>query len=377
MKITRILLLLFILSSCSTSQKAFKRGDYYDATLKAVKQLRNKPDAKNASEVVQKSYPMALEYYRQKVNELTASNQPDKYLKIVETYSLLNTLADEITRCPAALELVKPVVYFHAQMQKAGELAVQEQFNRARQLMETTNYVDARMAVEKLEWVRQRQPNYQNLETVLLQARDLATLKTVVELLPPRNVNTNINTQVFYMRTLDFLDKKIENQYTRFYQPDQAEQITLKPHEILSVQFAEFQIGAMVEREKESKYESDSIEVGSYTDSDGISHSVFGTVKATAHQYEREVRAKALLEVKIIDFQTEAVLASQKFPGEYIWNNEWASFNGDERALPEQVFKLTKKKQQMPPSAQDLFLLLSDPMFQDMSNFLRNYYKRK
>lgn len=377
MKTTKILLLLLIFSACSTSQQAFKKGNYYDATLKAVKQLRNKPDAKKASEVIQKSYPMALEYHRQKINELTVSSQPDKYMKIVETYTLLNTLADEITRCPAALDLVKPVVYFHSQLQKAEELAVQEQFNRARQLLETGYYGDARLAVERLEWVRQKQPSFRNIEATLIQARDLATLKTVVEMLPPRNVNSNINTRVFYMRTLDFLDKRIGNQFTRFYQPDQAEKISLKPHEILTVQFAEFQIGALVEREKESKYESDSVVVGTFTDSDGVSHNVLGIVKATAHLYEREVVARALLEVKIIDFQTDAVLATQKFPGEFFWKNEWANFNGDERALPDQVLQLTKKKQQMPPSPQDLFLLLSDPMFQDMSNFLRNYYKQK
>lgn len=377
MRITSAILLLLILSACSTSQQAFKKGDYYDASMKAVKQLRNKPDAKNASEVIQKSYPMALEYYRQKINELTASNQADKYLKIVETYTLLNSLADEISRCPAALDLVKPVVYFHSQLQKAEELAVQEQYNRARQLMESGFYGDARLAVERLEWVRQRQPSFRNIESTLAQARDLATLKTVVELLPPRNVNSNINTRVFYLRTLDFLDKKIGNQYTRFFQPDQAEKNALKPHEVLTIQFAEFQIGALVDREKESKYESDSVVVGTYTDSDGVSHNVLGKVKATAHLYERELVARALLEVKIIDYQNDLVLATQKFPGEFIWRNEWATYNGDDRALPDQVLQLTKKKQQMPPSPQDLFLLISDPMFQDMSNFLRNYYRKK
>ena len=372
-----ILLLFFVFTACSTSQSAFKKGDYYDATLKAVKQLRNKPESGKAISVIQKSYPMALEYDRQKINELSLSNHPDKYLKIVEAYTRLNILADEITRCPAALEAIKPVVYFHSQLQKAEELAVTEQYNAASRLVETGNYQDARVAVDRLEWVKQKNPKYRNVDEQLANARNLATLKTVVELKPDLNVNYNINSKVFYLRVYDFLNKNIGNQYTRFYQPDQAEKITLSPHEIVTIQFIEFQIGAMIEREKENKYVSDSLIVGTFTDSKGVENNVYGTVKATVNEFERELIARGLVEIKIIDFDSQEMIASQKFPGEFMWRNNWATYNGDQRAVPDHIYKLTKEKQMMPPSPQDMFLLLSDPMFSSASQFLRNYYRKK
>lgn len=372
-----IVLITLLISGCSTSQSAFKKGEYYDATLKAVKQLRNNPDSKKALVIVQKSYPMALEYDRQKVNELSLSNHPDKYMKIVETYTRLNILADEITRCPAALEALKPVVYFHSQLQKAEELAVNEQFSAAIRLVETGNYQDARIAVERLEWVKQKNPKYRNVDEQLANARNLATLKTVVELKPELNVNYDINSKVFYLRVYDFLNKNIANQFTKFYQPDQAEKIALSPQEIVTIQILEFQIGAMIDKEKEHKFVSDSLVVGTFTDSKGVEHNVFGTVKATVNEFERELIARGLVEIKIIDFDSQEIITSQKFPGEFMWRNNWATYNGDQRAVPDHIYKLTKEKQMMPPSPQDMFLLLSDPLFSNASQFLRNYYRKK
>ena len=370
-------LIASFLTSCNPSMKAFKNGNYHDATIKAVKQLRNNPDSKNALDVIQKSYPMELDYERQRIQELTISNQPDKYFNITETYTRLNDLADEITRCPAALEVLKPVVYFHPQLQKVEKLAWEEQYSASEKLMDTGNYLHARSAVKRLEWIKEKNPEYKDLPKLLEEARSLATLKTVVELKPEVHENYDINAGVFYQRMFDYLNKNIKNEFIRFYKPDLAEEISLSPNEILTIQFLEFQIGTLAEREKQTSYESDSVVVGTYTNSDGNEYEAYGTVKAKVTTYENELPSTTLMELNIIDFNTKEVLASKKFHSEYIWKNRWATFNGDERAVPQDLIKLTKRKQQMPPPPQEMFLLLSDPVFNDASQYLRSYYKKK
>ena len=139
----------------------------------------------------------------------------------------------------------------------------------------------------------------------------------------------------------------------------------------------DFSIGTLAEREKETKYESDSLAVGTYTGSDGKEYDAFGTVKATVHTYEKELPVKALMELTITNNQSRETIVSQKFQAEYIWKNRWATFNGDERAVPDELLSLSKRKQQMPPPPQDMFLLVSDPIYNDASQFLRSYYKRK
>lgn len=370
-------LVAVMFASCNPSMKAFKKGNYYDATIKAVKQLRNNPDSKNALEVVQKSYPMALDYEKQRIKELTISNQPDKFFNISETYTRLNNLADEIARCPAALEVLKPVVYFHTQQKKAEELAWDEQYNAAQHLMDSGNYMDARLAAKRLEWIKEKNPNYKNLPEVLAEAYDLGTLKTLVKLKPELHKNYDINSYVFYDRLLDYLNKNIKRNFIQFYDTDLAKKIRLHPNEILSIQFLDFTIGQMTERESENEYESDSLSVGTYTDNDGNEHNAYGTVKATVYSNEQELPSKALMEITITDASTNEILATQKFQSEYRWTNRWVTFNGDKRAVPDNLLELTKRKHQVPPRPQELFLLLSDPIFNDATTYLRSYYRKK
>jgi hypothetical protein len=376
----RIIIAVFIASvvfSCSTAQKSFNKGNYYDATLRAVKQLRTKPDAKKALAIVEKSYPMALEYHKQRIDAIAASNQPDKFLRIVDEYTLLNSMADEITRCPPALNAVKPVVYFHDQLKKAELLAVDEQFKSALKMLSNASIPDARLAHQKLIWVKQRQPNYNGIERQLAIAKDLATLKVVVEHLPELQKNYNIDSRVFYVRLFDQLSRSLGNDFLRFYQPNLAEELQIAPHEVVEIQFLEFVVDAVREKTSSQELSKDSVVIGSYTDNEGNVFPVSGTVKAKVEIHSREIIARAVLSINIKNYHSGEIIQTRKFPNEYLWRNEWATFNGDEKALPKNILGLTSQKQMQPPLPQELFLMVSDPIYQNGLSFLRSYYNKK
>jgi hypothetical protein len=286
-------------------------------------------------------------------------------------------LADEISRCPAALEVLKPVVYFHKQLQKAETLAFNEQYDIGMALLDSENYSDARLALNRLNWVKNKQANYQGIDTALERAKQLAILKTVVEYKPENHSNYEINSYIFYKRLFDFVEKKASNQFTSFYMPEMAEDFKIKPHEVVSVQFLDFEIGQLYEREKEKIYESDSLIVGSYSDNKRIEYDVFGTVTADVITYEQEIRAKTILEIRIEDYQTGELILKKNYPGEYIWENQWVTFNGDSKAVPNHLLELTEQQRKAPPSPQEMFLLLSDPLFYSASSSLNSYYKKK
>jgi hypothetical protein len=82
-----------------------------------------------------------------------------------------------------------------------------------------------------------------------------------------------------------------------------------------------------------------------------------------------------LLQIDISDFRTGEIIQSRKFPSDYVWHNKWAMYNGDERALPVEIIKLTKNKQINPPDPQEMFLLTSDRVFANASSFLKSHYK--
>lgn len=372
-----ILLIALAIGACSTGKSAYNKGNYYDATMKAVRHLRSNPDSKKSLALVQKSYPMALNYHRQQVDAMAASNHPDKYLRIVEEYELMNSMADEITRCPPALEVLRPVVYFHDQQKKAELMAINEQYSNAKKLMSNGNISDAQLAYRRLQWIKQKQPNFSGIDQQLAIAKDLATLKVVVEHFSEMQKNYNIDSRVFYSRLYDQLVRSSGYEFIRFYQPALAEELSIKPHEVVSVQFLEFTIGAIRDHSSSNSYKSDSVVVGSYTDNDGNVFDVKGSVSAKVEQFEREVVARGILSITITDFHSNEIIQSRKYPGDYIWRNQWATFNGDERALPKNIKALTKEKQRMPPSPQEIFLLFSEPLYQNASSFLKSYYSKR
>jgi hypothetical protein len=375
----QIIVVCFVvsLSSCNTGKVAYNRGDYYDATMQSVQCLRLKPSSEKAIATLKKSYPMAIDYYTQKVNELNISNDPDKCVKIVEFYTKLNQLGDEIARCPAALEAVKPVIYFHEQLQKAKELAAKEQYGQAIALLQSGTIEDARLAYARLEKVKMCEPNFNGIDRLLAESEDKATLKVVVEQIPVISDMYQVNAKVFYNRIFGYLKQCAEKQFVKFYRPNDAEELKITPQQIVRMQFYDFSIGSTHDREIEQSFQSDSLITGKYTDEKGISHDVKGIVNAKVITYQREVLSKGVFNLNIIDYHTGDVIINRKFPGEYVWRTEWATFNGDSRAVPEEKAKLTEQKQQLPPLPQELFLLFSDPIFTPSSSFLGSYYRKQ
>ena len=142
------------------------------------------------------------------------------------------------------------------------------------------------------------------------------------------------------------------------------------------MKFIDFAVGNVYEKEIEKDYTADSVVVGSYKDDKGVSHDVLGKVKAHANLHERRVTSRGILEVQIVDYESNSIIDNKRYPGEYVWENDWATFNGDERAIPQEIKKLTKSKQVLPPMPQDLFVYFSDPLCSKATSYLKNYYKK-
>jgi hypothetical protein len=221
------------------------------------------------------------------------------------------------------------------------------------------------------------QSSYPNIEQMLIKSDDLATLKIVVEQVPVHSQGYQVSAKVFYDRMFHYLKKSVEKKFIRFYQPTDAEQLKIVPHHIIRMQFEDFSVGNLREREVVQDFSADSVVVGSYTDNQGITYDVFGTVKAKVSTFEREVLSKGILDVRVIDFSSKQVLTDRKFPGEFIWRNDWATFNGDRRAIPAEKIRLIDQKQVPPPLPQELFLLFSDPIFANSSSYLASFYRRR
>ncbi|MDH5400490.1 MAG: hypothetical protein OEX02_20210, partial [Cyclobacteriaceae bacterium] len=103
---------------------------------------------------------------------------------------------------------------------------------------------------------------------------------------------------------------------------------------------------------------------------------VYATVKARVFIFEKTLNSNGILDMKILDAKTNAVLAAEKMGGEYIWKTQWGYFNGDERALTDEQRKIMGQKEAAPPSEQEMFYGFTQPIFDHLMRRIADYYRK-
>ena len=136
-KINGFILILFsvIIVSCSTGKKALERGNYYEAVIQAVERLRKNPDHKKSRTTLREAYPLAVDYYKSEIQNLTASNRQFKWGEIVTSYERINQMGDEIRRSPGALEIIKSPTRYAGKLQEAKKFAAEESYKAGERLI--------------------------------------------------------------------------------------------------------------------------------------------------------------------------------------------------------------------------------------------------
>lgn len=367
--------LVVILSACSSGKKAYERGDYYSAVSKAVNRLRQNPDHNKSAETLQEAYPLALEYYESQARNEIASNTDFKWKNAIQSYNYLNQLYEQIRQCPGCLKVVPNPRSYYAEIGPLKEKAAEESYAAGINSLMKGTRTDAKQAYYNFADAQAFVPGYKEVISYLEKAKDVATLKVILEQIPVP-ARYNLSGGFFQDRVEEYLHTNYSDMsFIRFYTPKEAQLVKLEqPDQILRIQFDDFSVGNTMLKEKEETVSRDSVRVGEVK-MEGKVVPVYNTVKAKLTTTRKEVLSNGLLSMVVVDAKTNGILSHKKFAGEYVWVNSWARYNGDERALTNQQLQLCKQSEAQPPGAQDLFLEFSKPIYNQLVPALRSFYQ--
>lgn len=363
-----------IFLGCSSGKKAYERGDYYEAVIKSVQRLRQKPDHGKSQEALQNAYPLALEVLESQATNAIASDAPFKYKTAIGAYNQINHLYEEIRQCPACMKVVRSPKNFYAEIAPLKERAAEESYNAGINALMKGTRNDARQAYFNFADAQAFVAGYKDVVEYLEKAKWEATLKVVVEQIPVP-ARYNLSGTFFQNKVESFLHSNYpDNGFIKFYTDSEAKTVNLgTPDQILRIQFDDFSVGNTNLKEKEETVTKDSVKVGE-TKIDGKVVAVYNTVKAKLTTFRKEVISNGLLSMVVVDGKTNGVLSHRKFNGQFTWVNSWAKFNGDERALTEQQLLLCRQHEVQPPPAQDLFLEFTKPIYDQLIPALKSFY---
>ncbi len=371
-KILVIVVLFSVLSACKSGYKAYKKGDYYKATIDAVDKLKSSPTNEKATFVLSKTYPMALQTAKREINNAKLSNQPGNFELIVEQYEQLNHLAKTIYSSPAALEIIKQPEEFITELADAKNTAAGQTYEMGLKSLETGTLQSARVAYKQFLRTNEYVYGYSNVLKLIEEARYQGTMRVVVEK-PQTGMRYQYSADFFSSNLVAEITKSLEQRMVQFYNYDNyAANFSEKPHQYLVLNFEDFSIGNVFDSQQTVELKKDSVHVG-YATVDGKKVDVYNTVTAKLTTFRREIKSGGILSVKIID-QQNRIIEQRNFSGEYVWYTAWAKFNGDERALTSQQKRLCELQPTMAPSQQILFTEFTKPIYSQAVNYIKQFY---
>jgi hypothetical protein len=368
-------LLGLILVQCKSANKALKSGEYYDAVIIATRKLKESPAHAQSLEVLTNAYPKGLSTHLGAIKKLEANAAGFYWEQIVEHYDKLNRMYAAISQCAACLNAVN-AQSFEGEEDRARVSAAAARYAEGARDFELRTRESAKRAYNHFSIASKMKPNYEDVADRLDAALDMATFKVVVEQVQVTSKQYQLSNAYFQDRVNEFLKSDTRsNRFVRFYTPDEAEGLKLKPDHVVRLQFDDFVVGqTLLERNTETVTSKDSVKVGETKVRDKP-QPVYGKVTAKFTAAKKTVVSGGVLDLSIVEFATGKRVGQDKLAGEYTWVCEWGSYTGDDRALTSAQKVMVKQQELMPPAPQELFIEFSKPLYDQLTRKLRNFYQ--
>lgn len=371
---------ILLVVACSSPKNQFEKGNYEKAVQLSIKKLRKKPSNEKQKSILKAAYNYAVQVSTQKITQYQQSNDRFKWDSVIAQYRQMQNLYAGLLQCPGCLSVVTPVDYqvdLNAALLQGAQVYVEEGLAA----LNTQTKVGGRTAFNHFAQAKAYQNNYANIDEYLFQAKQLGTEIIGISKIPVASKGLEINSAFFLQQltqALNDLNYRFAEFYPLNYFTQKANTNGTKPpvpDQIIDLSFDDYFIGQTYLKETRETVVRDSVKVGEVTDSLGTKFPVYGKVEAELQRFDKTLESGGLLNISIIEPNSNTVLFQQKIPSTYVWENHWARYQGDKRALTEKEIQLTKNKELLPPAPQDLFYAFTRPLFDQTAILLRRRYR--
>ncbi|MCH1416942.1 MAG: hypothetical protein L7U68_00135 [Flavobacteriaceae bacterium] len=371
--ITTAFIALFLLSACTSSKQQFEKGNYEKAVALSIKKLRKKPDNNKQKNILKAAYAYAVQVSEEKIKQHQQSTDRFKWDRVIVQYRKMQQLYTDLLQCPACLAVIEPIDLQNELNQALAEGA-QVYVEEGQKALATQQKEGGRLAYRQFTQAKAYQNNYGNIDRMLNQARIQGTEIIGISRIPVSSKGLELNT-AFFLQQLTQALNDLNYFFAVFAQVEQLAEQQQVPDQVVDLSFDDYYIGQTYVKEVRESLVRDSVKVGEVTDSLGTKYSVYGEVKADLQRFEKTIESGGLLNIAIVEPKSRSILFQQKIPSTTVWENDWATYQGDKRALTKEELALTQEKELLPPPPQDLFYSFTRPLFDQTASLLRRRYR--
>ena len=355
-----LLSILLFIASCGVKQtrNLLTSGNYDEAIDNAVSNLRSNKDKKGNQDYVyllEEAFFKAKERDLNSLNLLEQDKNPANLEKIFNTYVLLDNRQEKIKPL-LPLKLLKEnknakfiFENYNKQIVESKSALSKYLYDNSKALLKSTNKLEIRKAYDDLEYLNQINPNY--LNTLQLQEEALIKGRYYVNV-ALRNQTNLVIPVALQNDLLDFNTFGMNDKWTVYHNSIQKQikydyqiivnfrAINITPEQIKEKEFVKEKVikdGLKDLLDKNGKPVKDSL--GKTIRVDNLK-----TIVIRIREFNQFKACQISANVDYIDFKNKQLLQSFPLASESVFQNDYATYNGDKRATEESYYSYFNRK---------------------------------
>ncbi len=328
---------LLVFTSCKTSKDYLSHIDEDRTLFDAVKALSKHPGDSDAIKALPLLYTNAEQRHLKKIATYSSYKELARWDKVFDEYTILQKMYDAIGENAAASSLVNPVNY-QSTIYDLKQQAAEDYYQQATVFLDKPGRSDAKTAYNYFKKAEKWVAGYKDAKQKMANAYQNAIINIVINPVQDNsfffntgwgNSGYNYSNEYFQQTLIRELGGKNATRYpARFYTDWEARRDNIQPDWVIDLTLRNIDIP----RPSSSNYSrnaSKQIETGR----DTSGHIIYQTVYATLNITRQSFTARAEMEVDITEVATRKNISYKTYRDEYSWQEEHASYNGDNRAL--------------------------------------------
>ncbi len=332
-----LITVITLLAACRSSKDYLSRSDADKALLDAVKKLNKQGKDEEATRALPTLYATVQQRHLDAISRYNTQREITRWDNILSEYNALQRAHDAIVSSTAANSLVRPENYYNT-IYTSKQAAAEEYYMAANDLLDNDNRTDAKKAYQYFKKSGQYVPGYKDSRTQMDAAYQAAIINVVINPVQDNsfffnsgwgNTGYNYSNEYFQQTLIRELGGTYANRYpARFYSDWEARRENVKPDWVVDLTLRNLDVPRPASSQQQSN-RSAQVEKGK----DSSGKILYETVYASVTVYSRSFTARADMDINITELDTRRNITYNSYSESWSWNDSYASYSGDRRAL--------------------------------------------
>lgn len=345
--------------------------------MNAIKKLDKNSSDTSLRNNLSSLYNSASKIHLDNIEVYGTLMEPDKWNKIIREYQALQHLSEVINSSSNAAKLIKTSPYA-GDIEVAKQKAAAEYYNMGMDYLSNNDKQSSRDAFYAFKQAQDFVPGYKDTKRQMDIAYQNSVLNVIVNPVTDNSYyynNTGFNrygnsfNNDYMQRSLvrDLGGDYSKNSFARFYNDWDARRANVQPDIFVDLTWVNLDIPQPYTSHY-SRNVSRQIEVGR----DTSGHVFYQTVTGTLNITKQYFTAIGDLESRISDAVSRNNISDRRYTAQFDWQQEYATYRGDSRALSGNEFALLNNNNFQVPTKQDILNELYQRIYPQVKNGIYN-----